>query len=63
MTVAEYLLPGRLIAPHGAHPDTAVSLAAGNSAAVARQVLDGAADLGFVEGVDVPAGLDAVVIA
>ncbi|MFJ2634440.1 LysR family transcriptional regulator [Streptomyces sp. NPDC093221] len=63
MTVAEYLLPGWLIALHGSHPDTAVSLAAGNSAAVARQVLAGTADLGFVEGVDVPAGLDAVVIA
>jgi DNA-binding transcriptional LysR family regulator len=63
MTVAEYLLPGWLIALHAGHPDTAVSLAAGNSAAVAGQVLAGTADLGFVEGVDVPAGLDAVVIA
>lgn len=62
MTVAEYLLPGWLIALHGRHPGTAVSLAAGNSAAVAQQVGAGDADLGFVEGLDVPPGLDAVVI-
>ncbi|MEV6008562.1 LysR family transcriptional regulator [Streptomyces sp. NPDC051976] len=62
MTVAEYLLPGWLIALHHRHPGTAVSLAAGNTVAVAQQVVAGEADLGFVEGVDVPAGLDAVVI-
>lgn len=62
MTVAEYLLPGWLVALHGRHPGTAVSLAAGNTVAVARQVAAGEADLGFVEGVDVPAGLDSVVI-
>src|SRR5882757_1846118 len=39
MTVAEYLLPGWLIALHERRPGTAVSLAAGNSADVARQVL------------------------
>lgn len=63
MTVAEYLLPDWLIALHNRLPGTAVSLAAGNSAAVARQVLSGEADLGFVEGIDVPAGLDATVVA
>src|SRR5581483_6345399 len=44
-------------------PDTAVSLLAGNSAAVAERLLAGEADLGFVEGVSVPAGLDSAVIA
>ena len=39
-----------------------MSLAAGNTVTVAQQVVAGEADLGFVEGVDVPAGLDAVVI-
>jgi molybdate transport repressor ModE-like protein len=63
MTVAEYLLPGWLIALHGRRPGTAVSLAAGNSAAVARLVLGGEADIGFVEGLDVPAGLGSAVIA
>ncbi len=62
MTVAEYLLPGRLIALHERHPGTAVSPAAGNSVSVARHVHSGDADLGFVEGPDVPPGLDAAVI-
>lgn len=62
MTVAEYLLPGWLIALHERRPGTAVSLAAGNSADVAQQVVAGQADLGFVEGLDVPTGLDAAVI-
>lgn len=63
MTIAEYLLPGWLIALRGDRPDTAVSLHAGNSADVARRVLAHEADLGFVEGLRVPDGLDSTVIA
>ncbi|MFJ8822041.1 LysR family transcriptional regulator [Streptomyces sp. NPDC102467] len=63
MTIAEYLLPRWLIALRAARPDTAVSLLAGNSAAVAERLLSGEADLGFVEGLSVPAGLDSTVIA
>lgn len=63
MTIAEYLLPGWLIALRARRPDTAVSLLAGNSAVVAERLLAGEADLGFVEGVSVPPGLDSVVIA
>ncbi|MFE9391314.1 LysR family transcriptional regulator [Streptomyces sp. NPDC006784] len=63
MTIAEYLLPGWLIALRAQRPDTAVRLRAGNSAAVARTVLDAEADLGFVEGLGVPPGLDGTVIA
>ncbi|GHC41946.1 LysR family transcriptional regulator [Streptomyces cinnamoneus] len=63
MTIAEYLLPGWLIALRGERPDTAVSLLAGNSAAVAGRLLAGEADLGFVEGLDVPPGLDGAVVA
>ncbi|MET9498354.1 LysR family transcriptional regulator [Streptomyces sp. NPDC006552] len=63
MTIAEYLLPRWLIALRAERPDTAVSLLAGNSAAVAERLLSGEADLGFVEGTAVPAGLDAAVIA
>ncbi|MFE7029551.1 LysR family transcriptional regulator [Streptomyces sp. NPDC057621] len=63
MTIAEYLLPGWLIALRGQRPDTAVSLLAGNSTVVAERVLSGEADLGFVEGVSVAGGLDSVVIA
>ncbi|MFE3249992.1 LysR family transcriptional regulator [Streptomyces sp. NPDC059209] len=62
MTIAEYLLPGWLIALRAARPDTAVSLLAGNSGAVAARLLGGEADLGFVEGLAVPAGLDGTVI-
>ncbi|MGY4961216.1 LysR family transcriptional regulator [Streptomyces sp. 900105245] len=63
MTIAEYLLPGWLLALHAERPDTAVSLLAGNSAKVAELLLAGEADLGFVEGLTVPTGLDSVVIA
>jgi molybdate transport repressor ModE-like protein len=63
MTIAEYLLPGWLLALHAERPDTAVSLLAGNSAKVAELLLSGEADLGFVEGLTVPTGLDSAVIA
>ncbi|KOU44051.1 LysR family transcriptional regulator [Streptomyces sp. WM6373] len=63
MTIAEYLLPGWLIALRGQRPDTAVSLHAGNSAVVVQRVLTHEADLGFVEGLTVPEGLDSAVIA
>ncbi|MFJ7631467.1 LysR family transcriptional regulator [Streptomyces sp. NPDC097595] len=63
MTIAEYLLPGWLIALRAERPGTAVSLLAGNSAVVAERLLSGDADLGFVEGLSVPAGLDGTVIA
>jgi DNA-binding transcriptional LysR family regulator len=57
MTVAEYLLPGWLTVLRASDPETAVALTAGNSAVVAAAVLDGRADLGFVEGPDLPPGL------
>ncbi|MGP9021822.1 LysR family transcriptional regulator [Streptomyces sp. BR1] len=62
MTIAEYLLPGWLIALRAERPGTAVSLHAGNSALVAERLLAGEADLGFVEGLSVPSGLDGAVI-
>ncbi|MEV8604514.1 LysR family transcriptional regulator [Streptomyces griseoviridis] len=63
MTIAEYLLPGWLLALRAQRPDTAVSLHAGNSTVVAERLLADQADLGFVEGVSVSAGLDSAVIA
>ncbi|WP_328772803.1 LysR family transcriptional regulator [Streptomyces sp. NBC_00286] len=63
MTIAEYLLPGWLIALRAQRPDTAVSLLAGNSAVVAERLLADEADLGFVEGLSVPTGLDSAIIA
>lgn len=62
-TVAEYLLPGWLVAVRAGHPGLAVALQAANSASVASLVLDGGADLGFVEGPDLPAGLHAETVA
>jgi molybdate transport repressor ModE-like protein len=63
MTIAEYLLPGWLIALRTLRPDTAVSLLTGNTAAVAGRLLGDEADIGFVEGLDLPSGLDGMVIS
>ncbi len=63
LTVAEHLLPRWLVQLAAEHPETAVSLAAVNSAEVATRVLSGAADLGFVEGPQVPDGLDSRLVA
>lgn len=63
LTVAEHLLPSWLVRLAATHPDTAVSLDAGNSAHVAAAVLAGQADLGFVEGPDLPVGLEVQVVA
>jgi molybdate transport repressor ModE-like protein len=57
LTVAEYLLPRWLAALRLVDPVTAVALSSGNSAEVAAEVLGGAADLGFIEGPDLPEGL------
>lgn len=63
LTVAEYLLPGWLVRLAAEHPETAVRLDATNSAGVAAAVLAGTADLGFVEGPDLPAELQDRVVA
>ncbi|MFE0458098.1 LysR family transcriptional regulator [Kitasatospora sp. NPDC058965] len=63
LTVAEYLMPGWLLALRAARPDTAVTLRTANSAAVAEQVLAGEADLGFVEGPGTRSGLAGTVVA
>lgn len=63
LTVAEHLLPGWLARLAAAHPETSVSLTATNSAQVAEEVLAGRADLGFVEGPDLPPGLEEQVVA
>ncbi|KAB2344945.1 LysR family transcriptional regulator [Actinomadura rudentiformis] len=62
MTIAEYLIPGWLLALRQSRPDTAVTLRAANSAAVTEQVLAGEVDLGFVEGVNAPERLGGAVI-
>ncbi|MFI6357220.1 LysR family transcriptional regulator [Streptomyces sp. NPDC050743] len=62
-TVAEYLLPHWLAAFQASVPDAAVALTAGNSDDVAAAVLDGRADLGFVEGPQIPSGLSSKQVA
>ena len=55
-TIASYWLPRHLVRFRQTYPDIALSVAIGNTAQGARAVLDGAAELGFVEGaVDEPA--------
>lgn len=63
-TVAEYLLPGWLVRLRARlAPDTGVNLVVGNSGQVAALVLGGGADVGFVEGPDLPAGLSVATVA
>lgn len=63
MTVAEYLLPRWLVRLASERPETAVSLEAMNSTDVGRAVMEAAAELGFVEGPQIPTGLEARVVA
>lgn len=49
-TIIGYWLPQRLVAFRSRYPDVDVSIQAGNTAQVAKAVLEGAADLGLVEG-------------
>lgn len=63
LTVAEYLLPRWLIALRAADPDTVTALSCDNSTEVAAQVLAGKAEIGFIEGPKVPAGVQAREVA
>ncbi|GAA4236665.1 LysR family transcriptional regulator [Actinomadura meridiana] len=63
LTVAEYLMPGWLVTLKTVHPDVAVTLTAANSTVVAEQVRGGDADLGFVEGIRTPPGLNGAIVA
>jgi DNA-binding transcriptional LysR family regulator len=55
-TIASYWLPPVLVRFHDAHPMIDIRLAMGNTQSVAQAVLDGTANLGFVEGeIDEPA--------
>ncbi|HVX43339.1 MAG TPA: LysR family transcriptional regulator [Mycobacteriales bacterium] len=64
LTVAEHLMPGWLIALRRAgDSELTVHLTSTNSTHVAEQVLDGRADLGFIEGPTVPRGLASRTVA
>jgi DNA-binding transcriptional LysR family regulator len=67
LTIAEQLLPGWLVALQAAaqrrgEQPAEIVLTAANSETVARQVRQGAADLGFVEGPAAPAGVRSRII-
>ncbi|GIM93916.1 LysR family transcriptional regulator [Paractinoplanes toevensis] len=57
LTVAEYMLPAWLLTLRRTHPDLEISAQVANSQGVCEAVRGGAADLGFVESPDIPAGL------
>jgi len=63
VTVAEYLLPGWLVALRKVDPDTSVALSSGGSEEIAGRVLSGAAEIGFLEGPAVPSGLRSCEVA
>ena len=49
-TIASYWLSPRLVAFRHAYPQIEVKLAVGNTAQTAKAIIDGTAELGFVEG-------------
>lgn len=55
-TIAGYWVPGVLMAFQRAYPGIAVTLEIGNTSTVAAAILEGAADIGFIEGeIEAPA--------
>ncbi|WP_072802487.1 LysR family transcriptional regulator [Rhodococcoides yunnanense] len=63
MTVAEHLVPGWMVRMASRFPGVAAQMRLMNSTEVTQHVLDGRADLGFVEGPNVPPGLGVRVVA
>jgi len=63
MTVAEYLVPTWLARLRAKDATVAVSLRMGNSELVAAMVRAGEADIGYVEGPDLPLGLAQRIVA
>ena len=57
MTVAEYLLPGWLVALRRRRPEVTIALHVDNSEQVATEVREGRARVGFIESARMPAGL------
>lgn len=49
-TIASYWLPSRLVAFQRVYPQIEIKLSVGNTAQTAKAVIDGTAELGFVEG-------------
>ncbi|WSF37224.1 LysR substrate-binding domain-containing protein [Streptomyces sp. NBC_01351] len=62
-TIAEYLFPKWLIALRSRTPSTVIALHAGNSEDSARAVLEGRAEIGFIESPRAPKGLQSRLVA
>ncbi|MGB7364734.1 MAG: LysR family transcriptional regulator [Rhodococcus sp. (in: high G+C Gram-positive bacteria)] len=63
MTVAEHFVPGWMLSMRAQFPAVRTQMRLMNSADVIEHVQNGSADIGFVEGPDVPASLGAAVVA
>lgn len=63
MTIAEYLVPGWTVAMRHKFPNVVASVSLHNSSDVSAQVQAGQADIGFVEGPDVPSALASCEVA
>ena len=62
-TIASYWLPSRLMAFRASYPHIEIRLTIGNTSEVVREVHDGTAEIGFVEGVIDDADLVSAVVA
>jgi DNA-binding transcriptional LysR family regulator len=62
-TIAEYLFPRWLMSLRARTPGTSIALQSGNSAEVARAVLEGRAEIGFIESPRAPKGLESRLVA
>ncbi len=62
LTVAEYCMPPWLLALRRRHPEVEVSATVANSHGVCDRVRSGEADVGFVEGPDVPPDLTSATV-
>lgn len=58
MTIAEYVLPSRLVELRRRRPDSVIGMRVVNSATVTELLLGGEVDIGFIEGPDLPDGLE-----
>lgn len=62
MTIAEYLVPGWTVAMRHKYPNVVTNVRLLNSSDVIARVLSGESDLGFIEGPDIPMGLQSLEI-
>ncbi|MFI6470771.1 LysR family transcriptional regulator [Streptomyces sp. NPDC050516] len=62
-TIAEYLFPRWLMSLRARTPGTSIALRSGNSVEVAQAVVEGRAEIGFIESPRAPKGLESRLVA